>query len=335
MIKVAINGFGRIGRQTFRIILENHLELEVAAINDLTDNKTLAHLLKYDSVYGILEKEISFSANGILVEGKEYKVLTEKDPEKLPWKKMDIDIVLECTGLFTNEEGAKKHLKAGAKKIIISAPCKEKEIPGFVLGVNADKYNSKETNVMDMGSCTTNCLAPIAKVLNDNFKIKKGFMTTVHSYTNDQKILDLPHKDLRRARAAGLNIIPTSTGAAKAIGKIIPELDGKLDGIALRVPTPTVSVLDLVVEVEKSTTKEEVNEIFEKEAETENYKGILRVEKNPLVSTDFKKDTYSAIVDLEETMVKDNLIKIIGWYDNEWGYSCRLAEFAEFVGKKL
>jgi len=335
MIKIAINGFGRIGRQTFRRIIENHPDLKVVAINDLTDNKTLAHLLKYDSVYGKLDKEVNFTDDSILVDGKEYLALAEKEPEKLPWKKLEVDIVLECTGLFTDKEGARKHINAGAKKVIISAPSKDKEIPGFVLGVNAETFDAKEVEIMDMGSCTTNCLAPVAKVLNDNFKIVKGFMTTVHSYTNDQKILDLPHKDLRRARAAAINIIPTSTGAAKAIGKIIPELNGKLDGIALRVPTPTVSVLDLVVEVEKSTTKEEVNEIFKKASQSKEFKGILRIEEMPLVSMDFKGDTYSSIVDVEETMVKDNLIKIIAWYDNEWGYSCRLAEFAEFVGKKL
>lgn len=323
MIKVAINGFGRIGRQTFRRIAEKHPQLEVVAINDLTDNKTLAHLLKYDSIYGIFNKEIKC------------RVLAEKDPEKLPWKELKVDIVLECTGLFTEGEAAKKHIEAGAKKVIISAPCKEKEIPGFVLGVNEEKYNAKKDDIMDMGSCTTNCLAPIAKVLNDSFGIVKGFMTTVHSYTNDQRILDLPHKDLRRARAAALNIIPTSTGAARAIGKMIPELSGKLDGIAMRVPTPTVSVLDLIVEVKKSTTKEEVNDIFKKASKSKELMGILRVEEEPLVSMDFKGDTYSAIVDVEETMVKDNLIKVIGWYDNEWGYSCRLAEFAEYVGKKL
>src|SRR3989344_3373836 len=332
-IKIAINGFGRIGRQTFRRIIEKHPHLKVVAINDLTDNKTLAHLLKYDSVYGILDKDVSYTEQSIFVGGKEYKTLAEKDPEKLPWKKLEVDIILECTGLFADAESAKKHINAGAKKVIISAPAKE--TPGFILGVNADKFDASAVNIMDMGSCTTNCLAPIAKVLNDNFKIVKGFMTTVHSYTNDQKILDLPHKDLRRARAAAMNIIPTSTGAAKAIGKIIPELNGKLDGIAMRVPTPTVSVLDLIVEVEKSTTKEEVNKAFKNAAEAENFKGILRVEEAPLVSSDFKGDTYSAIVDAEETMVKDNLIKVIGWYDNEWGYSCRLAEFAEFVGTRL
>ena len=332
-IKIAINGFGRIGRQTFRRIIEKHPHLKVVAINDLTDNKTLAHLLKYDSIYGILDKEVSYTEQSISVGGKEYKALAEKDPEKLPWKELEVDIVLECTGLFADAESAKKHINAGAKKVIISSPTKD--TPGFVLGVNADNFDSASVDIMDMGSCTTNCLAPIAKVLNDNFKIIKGFMTTVHSYTNDQKILDLPHKDLRRARAAAMNIIPTSTGAAKAIGKMIPELNGKLDGIAMRVPTPAVSVLDLIVEVEKSTTKEEVNKAFKDASEAENFKGILRVEEMPLVSMDFKGDTYSAIVDAEETMVKDNLIKVIGWYDNEWGYSCRLAEFAEYVGKKL
>jgi len=333
--RVAINGFGRIGRQVFKRIDEEYPDLEVVAINDLTDTKTLAHLLKYDSVYGQYRKNIEAKEKSILVGNKEIEILAEKEPEKLPWEKMKVDIVLECTGLFADKEGAEKHIKAGAKKIIISAPAKEKDLPGFVLGVNSEKYDSKAMDIVDMGSCTTNCLAPIAKVLNDNFKIVKGFMTTIHSYTNDQKILDLPHKDLRRARAAGLNMIPTSTGAARAIGKMIPEIDGKLDGIAIRVPTPTVSVLDLVVEVEKNTTKEEVNDVFRKAAKSKSFEGILRVEEQPLVSMDFKEDSYSAIVDAEETMVKDNMIKIIGWYDNEWGYACRLAQFAEFIAKKL
>jgi len=333
MTKVAINGFGRIGRQVFKHIENNHPGLEVVAINDLTDTKTLAHLLGHDSTYGNYGKEIIAKEKSIVVGKKEFQIFAEKDPEKLPWKDLGVDIVLECTGFFTTDEGARKHITAGAKKVIVSAP--GKDLPGFVLGVNAENFDAEKVDVMDMGSCTTNCLAPIAKVLNDNFEIVKGFMTTVHSYTNDQKILDLPHKDLRRARAAGLNMIPTSTGAAKAIGKIIPELNGKLDGIAIRVPTPTVSVLDLVVEVKKNTSKEEVNEAFKKAATEKHFKGVLRVEEEPLVSSDFKGDTYSAIVDAEETMVKDNLVKIIGWYDNEWGYSCRLAEFAEFVGKKL
>jgi glyceraldehyde 3-phosphate dehydrogenase len=319
--KVAINGFGRIGRQVYRRIQDVHKDLEVVAINDLTDQKTLEHLLRHDSNYGNYDGKITA------------KVFAEKEPEKLPWKDLGVDIVLECTGFFTNEADASKHIVAGAKKVIVSAPCKD--LAGFVLGVNADKYDPSKNNVMDMGSCTTNCLAPIAKVLNDEFGIVKGFMTTVHSYTNDQRILDLPHKDLRRARAAALNIIPTSTGAAKAIGKMIPDLDGKLDGIALRVPTPVVSALDLIVEVKKPTTKEEVNEAFKKAAATESFKGILRVEDAPLVSMDFKGDSYSAIFDVEETMVKDNMVKVLGWYDNEWGYSCRLAEFAQFVADRL
>lgn len=333
-IKVAINGFGRIGRPVFKRILDNHPEIEVVAINDLADNKTLAHLLKYDSTYGVYGREVSATDNEIIVDGKKYLGLSEENPENLPWKKLGVDIVLECTGFFADRKGAEKHIKAGAKKVILSAPAKDKDIPGYILGVNSDGFDIKE-DIMDMGSCTTNCLAPIAKVLNDEFKIVKGFMTTVHSYTNDQKILDLPHKDLRRARSAGLNIIPTSTGAAKAIGKMIPELNGKLDGIALRVPTPTVSALDLIVEVEKKTTAEEVNEAFKKASNTDNFKGILRAESNELVSMDFKGDSYSSIVDLGETMVKDNLVKVLGWYDNEWGYACRLAQFCEFVGKKM
>lgn len=335
MITVAINGFGRIGRQVFKRIDEHYPHVRVVAINDLTDTKTLAHLLKHDSVYGQYQKDIRATEKSIIVGKKEVLILAEKEPEKLPWASMKVDIVLECTGLFTDMEGAKKHITAGAKKVIISAPAKEKEVPGFVLGVNEETYDPNTMHVLDMGSCTTNCLAPIAKLLHDNFTIVKGFMTTVHSYTNDQKVLDLPHKDLRRARAAALNIIPTTTGAAKAIGKMIPVLDGKLDGISLRVPTPTVSILDLVVEVANPTTIEAVNAVFIAAAKTKKFDGILRVEENPLVSMDFKGDSHSSIVDLQETMVKDNMVKVIGWYDNEWGYSCRLAQFCEFVGKKL
>jgi len=334
MVKVAINGFGRIGRQTFRRILEQYPALDIVAINDLTDTHTLAHLLKYDSNYGVFGKDIRASKDHIIVDGKEYQVLAQENPTDLPWKKLGIDIVLECTGFFTNYEGAKQHIDAGAKKVIISAPCKSKEVPSFVLGVNAQEYNSR-IDIMDMGSCTTNCLATTAKVLQDNFGIEKGFMTTIHSYTNDQKILDLPHKDLRRARAAALNIIPTSTGAAMAIGKVIPELEGKLDGIAIRVPTPVVSVVDLIVNVGRATTKEEVNEVFERAAHKEEFKGILRVEEQPLVSSDFKGDSHSAIIDLAETMVNGNLVKVVAWYDNEWGYSCRLADFANFISKKI
>lgn len=335
MTKVAINGFGRIGRPTFRRILENHPDLEVVAINDLTDNKTLAHLLKYDSVYRRYGKEVSSDEKSITIDGKRVPVFAEKDPEKLPWKDLEVAVVLECTGVFRKLEDAKKHITAGAKKVIISAPAKSEGVPGYVLGINEEKFDSKKDEVMDMGSCTTNCLAPMVKVLNDNFKIQKGFMTTIHSYTTDQRILDLPHKDLRRARAAALNMIPTTTGATKAIGKIIPELNGKLDGIAIRVPTPTVSILDLIVNVKKDTNREEVNEAFKKAAQSEKMKGVLKAEEEPLVSMDYVGDTHSAIVDLEQTMVKDNLIKILGWYDNEYGYSCRLAEFAEYIGKKL
>ncbi len=333
MIKIAINGFGRIGRNTFRRILDEHPNLHIVAINDLTDTKTLAHLLKYDSTYGRYAKDVDFTENSLTVGKKEIKIFSEKDPEKLPWADLGVDVVLECTGLFTDREGAGKHLKAGAKQVIISAPAKDSDIPSYVLGVNAEKFDPKSDKIVDMGSCTTNCIAPIAKVLNDNFKIVKGFMTTIHSYTNDQRILDLPHKDLRRARAAAINIIPTSTGAAKALGKVIPDLKGKVDGISVRVPTPTVSNLDLVVEVEKAVTIEEVNAAFR--AAEKDLKGILQVISEPLVSSDFIGDSHSAVVDSLMTMVIGNMIKVIGWYDNEWGYSCRLAEFAEFVGKEI
>jgi len=338
-IRIAINGFGRIGRPTFRIILKNHPNLEVVAINDLTDTKTLAHLLRYDSIYGIYDKPVKFTEDSLLIDGtndgKKIRVLAATDPSNLPWKNLGIDIVLECTGRFAEIDGAKKHLEAGAKKVIISAPSKSPEVKTFILGVNEKEYEPKTDNVISMASCTTNCLAPVTKVLNDNFKITRGFMTTCHSYTNDQRILDLAHKDLRRGRAAALNIIPTTTGAAKAIGKVIPELDGKLDGIAFRVPTPTVSILDLIFEVEKKTTAEEVNYIFKKASETKEFKGILGVEDAPLVSSDYIGNSFSAIVDSSLTMVKDNLIKIVAWYDNEYAYACRLAEFAEYIGKKL
>ncbi len=340
MIKIAINGFGRIGRPTFRRIIDNHPNLEVVAINDLTDPKTLAHLLKYDSLYGIYQKPVKFTEKALLLDGtrdgKQIQVLAETDPAKLPWKEMGIDIVLECTGRFTDYEGAKKHIIAGAKKVIISAPSDNPEkIPSYILGVNEEKFDPKKDEIVDMGSCTTNCLAPVAKVLNENFKIVRGFMTTIHSYTNDQRILDLPHKDLRRARAAALNIIPTTTGAARAIGRVLPELQGKLDGIAMRVPTPTVSILDLICQVEKKTTSEEVNYIFKKASQKKELKGILGIEDAPLVSSDYIGNSFSAIVDAPLTMAIDNLVKVVAWYDNEWAYACRLAGFAEFVGKKL
>jgi len=337
MVKIAINGFGRIGRPTFRRILNNHPNLEVVAINDLTDPKTLAHLLKYDSVHGVYEKTVKAAENSLLVDDKEFKIFAEKDPADLPWGKLGIDVVLECTGVFRNYDGAKKHIQAGAKKVIISAPSKNPEkISSFILGVNESEFNPKKDVILDMGSCTTNCLAPIAKVLNDNFKIFRGFMTTIHSYTTDQRILDLPHKDLRRARAAALNIVPTTTGAAKAIGQVMPELKGKLDGIALRVPTPTVSIVDLICQTEKATSSEEVNFVFKKASQGEKMKGILKIEDAPLVSSDYKGNSYSSIVDAENTkVIGGNFIKVLSWYDNEYAYACRLAEFAELIGKKL
>jgi len=335
-IKIAINGFGRIGRPVFRRILDNNPGLEVVAINDLTDPKTMAHLLKYDSVYGIYKKSVKVANGDLLINDIRVRVFAEKDPAKLPWKEIKIDVVLECTGAFTSYEKVKGHLEAGAKKVIISAPSKDPDkISSYVLGVNEEKFDPKKDKIMDMGSCTTNCLAPVVKVLHDNFKVTKGFMTTVHAYTNDQNILDLSHKDLRRARAAALNMIPTSTGAAKALGRVLPELAGKLDGIAIRVPTPTVSIVDLVCQTEKATTAEEVNFILKKASQEARFKGILGVEDALLVSSDYVGNCYSAIVDAENTKVlEDNLVKILAWYDNEWAYACRLAEFAEFVGKK-
>ena len=325
-IKIAINGFGRIGRPTYRHISDSHPNLEVVAINDLTDPATLRHLLKYDSLYGIYKKPI----------GSKIKFFAEKDPGKLPWRKLGVDVVLECTGIFRDYEGAKKHIAAGAKKVVISAPSRDpRKIPSYVLGVNADKLDLKKYDVLEMASCTTNCLAPVAKVINDNFGIVKGFMTTCHSYTNDQRILDLPHKDLRRARAAAINLIPTSTGAASAIGNVIPELKGKLDGIAIRVPTPVVSILDLVCEVKKKTTAKAVNAAFKRAAQSKALKGILAVEEAPLVSSDYIGNTFSAVVDAENTMVSGNLVKVLAWYDNEYAYAGRLAEFAEYIGKRL
>ena len=327
MTKVAINGFGRIGRPTFKRLIEHHPKVKVVAVNDLADRKTLTHLLKYDSIYGHYpqaEKTLS----GV-------KFLAEKDPSRLPWKKMGVEVVLECTGAFRKYQDAVKHIQAGAKKVIISAPSKDpQKIPSYVLGVNADQLNLKKYSVLDMASCTTNCLAPVAKVLDQTLGIVKGFMTTIHSYTTTQRILDLSHKDLRRARAAAVNIIPTSTGAAKAIGNVIPKLKGKLDGISIRIPTPAVSVLDLVCEVKKRTSPRALNAAFVK-ASKKDLKGILTVESLPLVSTDYIGNSHSAVIDAENTLIRDNLVKILAWYDNEYGYACRLAEFAELVGAHL
>jgi glyceraldehyde 3-phosphate dehydrogenase len=330
--KIAINGFGRIGRCALKAAIGNELDLEIVAINDLTDPKTIAHLLKYDTDYGVYEEEVEVKDNNIIIGGREIKLFAEKDPEKLPWNDLGIDIVLECTGIYKDREGAGKHLKAGAKKVIISAPADGADTPSYILGINADEYKGED--IIDMGSCTTNCLAPLVKVLEDEFGIVKGFMTTVHSYTNDQKILDLPHKDLRRARAAAVNIIPTSTGAAKAIWKAIPSVKGKMDGIAIRVPTPVVSLVDLTCELKKTVTVEDINNAFMKRADKDEMEGILYVEKEPLVSSDFIGNSYSSIFDLEYTKVNDNMVKVMAWYDNEWGYSCRLVELAEKIGKK-
>lgn len=335
-LKIAINGFGRIGRPVFKKILKDFPEMEITAINDLTDAKTLAHLLKYDSLYGIYDKQVEATENSLIVDKKEIKIFAEKDPANLPWKEMGIDIVLECTGFFRDYDGAKKHISAGAKKVIISAPSKTPDkIPSYILGVNEEKLDIADNEIYDMASCTTNCLAPVVKVLNDNFKIINGFLTTIHSYTNDQKILDLASKDLRRARAAAQNIIPTTTGAAKAIGKVMPELEGKLDGIAIRVPTPVVSIVDVVCAVEKETDTEQVNSAFKQAEKQANFAGILKTEQAPLVSSDYIGNPYSSIIDLPNTMVKNNLIKIISWYDNEFAYACRLAEFAKYIGNKL
>jgi glyceraldehyde 3-phosphate dehydrogenase len=331
MIKIAINGFGRIGRPTLRRILDNHPNIEVVAINDLTDTPTLAHLLKYDSLYGRYNKEVKVDGDNLIIGSKSIKVLAEKEPGKLPWKKLGIDVVLECTGAFTKIDDAKKHIKAGAKKVILSAPSDSKEIPTYLLGVNAADYKGEE--VISMGSCTTNCLAPVVKILNDALGIEYGFMTTVHSYTNDQRILDLPHKDLRRARAAAQNIIPTTTGAAKTVAKCIPELDGKLDGLAMRVPTPTVSITDFVCTVKNTLEVPGINKLFI-DAANGPLKRILATTEELLVSMDFKGNTHSSIVDLSLTMAKGSLVKIIAWYDNEWGYACRLAEIAEYITKQ-
>jgi len=336
MTKIAINGFGRIGRPALKIALTKK-DVEVAAINDLTDVETLAHLLKYDSSYGIYPQAVSANGDSIKVGEKEIKVFAEKDPAKLPWADLGVDIVLECTGIFTEYDEAAVHLKGGAKKVIISAPTKgEKEIPTLVLGVNEASYDPQKHDIISNASCTTNCLAPVVAVLHKNFQVINGLMSTIHSYTNDQRLLDLPHKDLRRARAACLNIIPTTTGAAKVIGKVIPELSGCLDGLSFRVPTPVVSVVDFVCTVAKQTTKEQVDKVFIEAAKSKELKGILGVSLEELVSMDYRGNPYSGIVDLPLTQViGGSLIKTIVWYDNEWGYANRLVELAEYIGKKL
>jgi glyceraldehyde 3-phosphate dehydrogenase len=332
MVKVAINGFGRIGRNIYRASLGNP-NIEFVAVNDITEPKTLAYLLKYDSILGNLKNNVTHGKDFIEVDGKKLRVFAERDPAKIDWDSVGAQIVIESTGLFTKAADAKKHLHGGVKKVIISAPATDEDVT-LVLGVNDDAYDPAKHNIISNASCTTNCLAPVAKVLEDRFVIKCGSMTTIHSYTNDQKLLDLPHKDLRRARAAALSMIPTSTGAAKALSLVIPSLKGKLDGFSMRVPTPNVSVVDLVVFVEKATTKDEVNAAL-KEASQGKMKGILGYSDEELVSCDFKSDERSSIVDAPLTrVIADNCVKVISWYDNEWGYSCRMRDLIIFITKK-
>ena len=331
-IKIGINGFGRIGRNIMRAAL-GHDEFEFVAVNDITSAQTLAHLLKYDSVLGNLPNKVEARDGAITLDGKEFQVLSVKDPALLPWKDLGVDIVFESTGKFTKRDDAAKHLAAGAKKVIVTAPAKGPDVT-LVLGVNEEKYDPAKHHIISNASCTTNCLAPVAKVLQEKFGIKKGWMTTIHSYTNDQQLLDLPHRDLRRARAAALSIIPTTTGAASAVGEVMPAIKGKLDGISMRVPTPNVSVVDLAVIVEKQTTSEAVNAAFREAAEGP-LKGILEYVTAPLVSIDFRGNPHSSMLDAEYTKVMDgDFVKVLSWYDNEWGYSCRCVDLAGLIAKK-
>ena len=332
--RIGINGFGRIGRQSLKAMLERYpRDLEVVAVNDLTDTKTNAHLLKYDSTYGRFPGEVEATADSLIVNGHTVKVLSQRDPAQIPWADLGIEIVIESTGLFTDASKAAAHLQGGAKKVIISAPAKGEDLT-MVLGVNEDMYDPSRHNIISNASCTTNCLAPAAKVINDTFGIEKGLMNTIHSYTNDQRILDQVHKDLRRARTAGVNIIPTSTGAARALALVIPELKGRFDGMSLRVPTVTVSVVDFVATLRKETTKEAVNDAF-KQAAVGALKGILEYSDEPLVSMDFRGDPHSAIIDGLSTMLAGGtMVKVIAWYDNEWGYSCRIADLTNFIAQK-
>ena len=330
--KIGINGFGRIGRNFFRAACGD-AALDIVAVNDITDAKTLAHLLKYDSVHGAFKGTVEAKDQSLVVNGKEIKVLASKDPAALPWKDLGVEIVVESTGRFTDRASAAKHLEAGAKKVIISAPAKDEDIT-IVLGVNETRYDPAKHHVISNASCTTNCLAPVAKVLLQNFGIKHGLMTTIHSYTNDQQILDLPHKDLRRARAAAMSMIPTSTGAAKAVGLVLPEMKGKMHGLSIRVPTPNVSLVDLVAEMEKPVTAEAVNAALKKAAEGE-LKGILGYSDEPLVSIDYNGNPLSSIVDIPSTSVVDGtMLKVLSWYDNEWGYSCRVRDLIKYIASK-
>ncbi|MDR1236894.1 MAG: type I glyceraldehyde-3-phosphate dehydrogenase [Propionibacteriaceae bacterium] len=333
-VKVGINGFGRIGRNYFRALTTQGADLDVVAVNDLTDNKTLAHLLKYDSIVGRFEGTVDYDDDALIVNGKQIKAFAEKDPANLPWAELGVDIVIESTGFFTDAEKAKAHIAAGAKKVIISAPAKNEDIT-IVLGVNDDQYDSAVHNIISNASCTTNCLAPMAKALNDGLGIVRGLMTTIHAYTADQRLQDAPHKDLRRARAAAINIVPTSTGAAKAIGLVLPDLKGKLDGFALRVPVPTGSATDLTFEAPRETSVEEVNAIVKKAAESAPLKGYLIYTEDEIVSKDIETDPASCTFDAKLTKVIGNQVKVIGWYDNEWGYSNRLVDLTALVAEKL
>lgn len=334
-IRVGINGFGRIGRNYFRALLEQGADIEIVAVNDLGDTATTAHLLKYDTILGRLKAEVSHTADTITVDGHTIKVLSERNPADIPWGELGVDIVIESTGIFTSKADAEKHLAGGAKKVLISAPAKDEDIT-IVMGVNHDKYDPAAHNIISNASCTTNCVAPMAKVLDENFGIVKGLMTTVHAYTNDQRILDFPHKDLRRARAAAENIIPTTTGAAKATALVLPQLKGKLDGIAMRVPVPTGSATDLVVTLQREVTKDEVNAAFKKAADDGDLKGVLFYTEDQIVSSDITGDPASCTFDASLTMVQEgNSVKILGWYDNEWGYSNRLVDLTVFVGEQL
>ena len=330
-MRVAINGFGRIGRTAFRILMERE-DAEVVAVNDLTDAKTLAHLLKYDTAYRIFDREITSKEGAIIVDGREIPVFSEPDPSKLPWGDMNVDVVLECTGRFVKGDAAKKHIEAGAKRVVLSAPGKGGDIPMYLLGVNSDRYQGEE--VVSNASCTTNCLAPVAQVIHEAFGIEKAMMTTIHSYTADQNLQDAPHDDLRRARAANQNIVPTTTGAALSIGEVLPDIKGKFDGISVRVPTMIVSLTDFTFLLRRQATAEEINESLEQAARSERYRGILEVTREPLVSSDFIGNAASSIVDLPLTKVVDgNLAKVIAWYDNEWGYSNRLVDMAFLVSR--
>ena len=331
--RVGINGFGRIGRNFFRAALEQGADIEIVAVNDLTDNKTLAHLLKYDSITGRFQGDVSYDDEGIVVDGKHIKVLAQRNPADLPWGELGVEVVVESTGFFTDGEKAKAHIEAGAKKVVISAPAKN--VDGtFVMGVNEDKYDGATMNIVSNASCTTNCLAPLAKVLEENFGIERGIMTTIHSYTGDQRVLDAPHKDLRRARAAALNMIPTKTGAAQAVALVLPELEGKFDGLAVRVPTPTGSLTDLTFIAKKEVSVEAVKAAVKAAAEGE-LKGVLKYTEDPIVSTDIVGDPHTSIFDATETKVIGNLVKVLSWYDNEWGYSNALVRLTALVGSKL